>query len=109
MTATDGSVSRFEVDANGPAVAMPGLGYGGYDDGLGLGVWRGLRHEEGEVWDVSHPADVAMADGSIARPVHRIQPVKLTCHTTAGTSTGHGSLTFICEGDLAELGIEALG
>ena len=27
----------FEVSAQGPAVAMPGLGYGGYDDGLGLG------------------------------------------------------------------------
>jgi hypothetical protein len=108
VTATDGSVSRFEVEANGPAVAMPGLGYGGYDDGLGLGVWRGLQHEEGERWDVSHPADVGMPDGTTARPVHRIQPVKLTRHTVAGTSTGHGSLTFICEGDLEALGIAPL-
>jgi hypothetical protein len=79
---------------------MPGLGYGGYDDGLGLGVYRGVEHLEHEVWDVSHPAVVGLPDGTTNRPVHRIQPVRVTQTGPAGTSTGNGSLTFIAEIDL---------
>jgi hypothetical protein len=93
-----GAVTRFDLDAHGPAVAMQGLGYGGYDDGLGLGVHRGLDHVEAEVWDVSHPADVQHPDGSIGRPVHRIQPVRVTQTGPTGASHGWGSLTFIAEG-----------
>ena len=58
VSTDDGHLVRFEVEAQGPAVAMQGLGYGGYDDGLGLGVWRGVSHLESDVWDVAHPADV---------------------------------------------------
>ena len=36
---------------------MTGLGYGGYDDGLGLGVHRGLDHLEHEVWQVTGRGD----------------------------------------------------
>jgi hypothetical protein len=101
VTDEAGGTTRFEVEANGPAVAMPGLGYsGGYDDGLGLGVHRGVDHLEHDVWDVSHPAEVGYPDGTTGRPVHRIQPVRLTQHGPAGTSEGTGSLTFIAEVDL---------
>jgi hypothetical protein len=108
VTTRDGGDVRLEVDALGPAVAMPGLGYGGFDDGLGLGVWRGFAHVEHEMWDVSHPAQVGLADGSVVRPVHRIQPVRVVQHDHTGTSRGTGSLTFIAEGDLAQLGITPL-
>jgi hypothetical protein len=76
---------------------MPGLGYGGYDDGLGLGVLRGIDHLEHEVWELVDPANVTLADGSPDRPVHRIQPVKVTRRGASGTSTGFGSMTFIAE------------
>jgi hypothetical protein len=98
---------RIDVRAIGPAVAMPGLGYGGYDDGLGLGAWRGVTHVEADVWDVRHPAEVGYPDGSRGRPAHRIQPVAVTQHGPGGTSAGTGSLTFIAEGPLDELGVEA--
>jgi hypothetical protein len=97
VTSADGSVTRFEVEAAGSAVAMPGLGYGGYDDGLGLGVHRGVQHLESDVWDVSHPAEIVLADGTRDRPVHRIQPVSVHQHGPTGTSEGTGSLTFIAE------------
>jgi hypothetical protein len=97
VTAAGGEVVRFEVEAQGSAVAMPGLGYGGYDDGLGLGVHRGVVHLEADVWDVSHPAEVVLADGTIERPVHRIQPVSVVQSGSSGTSRGTGSLTFIAE------------
>jgi hypothetical protein len=103
-----GAGTTIEVEALGPAVAMPGLGYGGYHDGLGLGVYRGAAHVEHDVWDVTHPAEVVLGDGSRARPVHRIQPVRVVQHGPEGTSAGTGSLTFICEGDLADLGVSSL-
>ena len=109
VTATNGEhTTRIEVEAHGAAVAMQGLGYGGYRDGLGLGVWRGLQHLESEVWDVSHHADVHYPDGTIGRPIHRIQPVRVVQHAPEGTSTGFGSLTFIAEGPLDEMGVQTL-
>jgi hypothetical protein len=103
VTSADGGRTRFEAEAVGSAVAMPGLGYGGYDDGLGLGVHRGIQHLEHEVWDVSHPAVVVLPDGRTDRPVHRIQPVRVTQSGPHGTSTGDGSLTFIAELPLDQL------
>jgi hypothetical protein len=105
---TNGEATRIEVEASGPSVAMPGLGYGGYNDGLGLGVWRGLQHLETEVWDVSHHADVLYPDGTSGRPIHRIQPVRVVQYGPDGMSTGFGSLTFIAEGELQKLGIGIL-
>jgi hypothetical protein len=95
-----GAVIRFDVEANGPAVAMQGLGYGGYDDGLGLGVHRGIEHLESEIWDVSQPAEVRYPDHTTGRPVHRIQPVTVRQHGPDGVSHGTGSLTFIGEVEL---------
>jgi hypothetical protein len=95
---SDGSSVQIAALAQGSAVAMQGLGYGGYDDGLGLGVWRGIEHLESERWDVSAPAAVVYPDGSGDRPVHRIQPVRVTHRSADGTtSEGTGSLTFIAE------------
>lgn len=100
VTDADGNTTHIEAEAQGPAVAMLGLGYGGYNDGGGLGAYRGLQHLEHEVWDVSHPAVVGLPDGTTNRPVHRIQPVKVTQTGPDGTSVGNGSLTFIAEIDL---------
>jgi hypothetical protein len=45
-------------------VYCQGGGYfGGFVDRLGQGVYRGEYHEEGEVWDVSHPTTLVRADG----------------------------------------------
>jgi hypothetical protein len=61
----DGSPLALEARPQGNAIAMPGLGYGGWNDGRGLGAWRGTYCEEGEVWGVEHPADVRLPDGRI--------------------------------------------
>jgi hypothetical protein len=100
----DGSRVTVTAKAQGSAIAMQGLGYGGYADGLGLGVWRGLSHVETDRWDVTHPAEVRYPDGTTGRPVHRIQPVHVAHHAADGTvSEGNGSLTFIAELPLEEL------
>lgn len=89
----DGERVRLEAEARSATFAMPGLGYsGGWNDGRGLGVWRGEEYGEHETWDVSHPADVVDADGVVARPVHRIAPVAVR---SGPDDRGCGSLTLI--------------
>jgi hypothetical protein len=88
------------------SIAMPGLGYGGWNDGLGLGVWRGDAHEEGEIWDVADPAVVIREDGRRETPVHRIAPVRVECSSRSG-DRGTGSLTFIAMGRLPQYGLGA--
>lgn len=102
----DGRALEIDTEALCPAVDMQGLGYsGGYQDGRGLGVWRGEEHVEHDVWDVSHPTDVGRPDGSVARPIHRIQPVRVSLRGAGLDSDGTGSLTLIAEGDLPQLGL----
>ena len=103
----DGSKLEIEAEALCPAVDMQGLGYsGGYADGRGLGVWRGEEHVESDVWDVSHPCEVGRGDGAVARPMHRIQPVRLTLRGAGLEEQGTGSLTLIAEGRLPQLGLD---
>jgi hypothetical protein len=100
LTTASGEAISIEAAAVGPAVAMQGLGYGGYDDGLGLGVYRGNNHLESDAYDVAHAAEVILPDGTKARPIHRIQPVKIAMRSADSTSYGAGSLTFVAECDL---------
>jgi hypothetical protein len=109
VTTDDGRQLTLRCDALGPSIAMPGLGYsGGWNDGVGLGLWRGEYAIEHEVWDVRHPVDVIGADGTVATPVHRIQPVRVeAAGTGAAASIGTGSLTLIANGNLPRHGLGA--
>ena len=101
VTLSDGTVITLGCEALGASVAMPGLGYsGGFDDGQGLGVWRGEFYQEHDVWDVSHPADVVTKDGRVERPWHRIQPVHVSASGGGFQSSGTGSMTAIPSGHL---------
>ncbi len=101
-----GDPLALSLQALGPAIAMPGLGYGGYDDGRGLGVWRGVDHLEHDVWEVRHHRDVVLPDGRVEQPVHRIQPVQVTARGGGLDSAGTGSMTLIAEGSLALIGLD---
>jgi hypothetical protein len=103
----DGHEVVIEATALCPAIDMQGLGYsGGYQDGKGLGIWRGDAHVESETWDVTDPCEVVRADGNRVRPIHRIQPVKLSVRGAGLDGQGTGSLTMIAEGTLPQLGLE---
>lgn len=102
----DGREVVIEARALCPAVDMQGLGYsGGYQDGRGLGVWRGDDHLESDTWDVSHPCEVVRPDGARVRPIHRIQPVSLSVRGAGLDGEGTGSLTLIAEGSLPQFGL----
>jgi hypothetical protein len=103
----DGRALTLTADALGGAIAMPGLGYsGGFDDGRGLGAWRGELHVEADVWDVSHPERVGLPDGSTSEPWHRIQPVGVTVAGAGLDGRGTGSMTMVARGRLPQYGLD---
>ena len=98
-----GKQLRLAIQAQGPSIAMQGLGYsGGYNDGRGLGAWRGENHLESEVWDVSHPSKIVYPDGTQKEHWHRIQPVVIEAEFDGETSRGTGSMTLTIAGRLPE-------
>jgi len=64
LTDADGVDRNYEVEDLGWVYCQGGGYFGGFDDGLGQGVYRGDQHVEGEVWDVSHPTRIVDADGT---------------------------------------------
>lgn len=100
-TFEDGRKLQLDVKAQGASIAMQGLGYsGGFNDGRGLGAWRGEEHLETDVWDVSHPSKIIYPDGSVKEHWHRIQPVAITADYEGRISSGTASMTLTIAGRL---------
>jgi hypothetical protein len=59
----DGVRREYTVEDLGWVYTQGGGYFGGFDDGLGQGVYRGDYHLEGEVWDVAHPTRIVDAAG----------------------------------------------
>jgi hypothetical protein len=64
LTDADGGQRAYTVEDLGWVYCQGGGYFGGFDDGLGQGVYRGDYHAEGEVWDVSHPTRIVDASGA---------------------------------------------
>ncbi len=58
-----GQSRSYTIEDLGWVYCQGGGYFGGFNDGLGQGVYRGDYHEEGEVWDVSHPTQIVDAAG----------------------------------------------
>ena len=110
-TFDDGKELRITTIARGSSIAMQGLGYsGGYNDGRGLGAWRGENHLEHDIWDVSHPSKVVYPDGATKEHWHRIQPVAIEADFGGEASAGTGSMTLTIAGKLpAHLQLQSAG
>jgi hypothetical protein len=63
LTDIDGTQRDYRFRDLGWVYCQGGGYFGGFNDRLGQGVYRGEYHEEGEVWDVSHPTTIVDADG----------------------------------------------
>ena len=100
---SNGASLYIDLEAQGAAIAMQGLGYsGGWADGKGLGAWRGDPVIETDVWDVSHPSRIVLPDGSAKEHWHRIQPVAVHARLDGQPSRGTGSMTLTIAGRLPE-------
>jgi hypothetical protein len=63
LTDVEGTVRDYAFDDLGWVYCQGGGYFGGFDDGLGQGVYRGELHVEGEQWDVSDPTTIVDAAG----------------------------------------------
>jgi hypothetical protein len=63
LTDADGTTREYSFTDLGWVYCQGGGYFGGFDDHLGQGVYRGDLHVEGEVWDVSHPTRVVDDEG----------------------------------------------
>jgi hypothetical protein len=64
LTDVEGTVRDYRLRDLGWVYCQGGGYFGGFDDRLGQGIYRGDEHFEGEVWDVGHPTTVVDADGT---------------------------------------------
>lgn len=68
--------------------SMDGTGYDwGWDDGQGLGVYRGEYHTESDRYDLADPELVRRPDGDARRPMHRETPARVVVDGVEGS--GH--------------------
>ena len=58
LTDAEGEERTYSFGDLGWVYCQGGGYFGGFDDGLGQGVYRGDYHVEGEVWDVTHPTRI---------------------------------------------------
>jgi hypothetical protein len=90
LTDAEGVRREYTVDDLGWVYCQGGGYFGGFDDGLGQGVYRGDYHTEGEVWDVSDPTRVRRADGTTFELDHAWAEsfTRVTHHGAAGVERG---------------------
>lgn len=58
VTDAEGVRREFGIEDMGWVYCQGGGYFGGFQDRLGQGVYRGDYHEEGEVWDCTHPVKI---------------------------------------------------
>jgi hypothetical protein len=63
LAGADGTEREYTFSDLGWVYCQGGGYFGGFDDGLGQGAYRGDLHVEGEDWDVSHPTRIVDVTG----------------------------------------------
>jgi hypothetical protein len=86
LTEADGVERTYSFENLGWVYCQGGGYFGGFNDGLGQGVYRGDFYLEGEVWDVSHPTRVVDDSGRSFEFEHAWAEsfTRLTCGSEAG-------------------------
>jgi hypothetical protein len=86
LTDADGVKRTYSFENLGWVYCQGGGYFGGFNDGLGQGVYRGDFYLEGEVWDVSHPTRVVDDSGRSFEFEHAWAEsfTRLTCGSEAG-------------------------
>lgn len=89
LTDIDGVQRDYTFRDLGWVYCQGGGYFGGFDDRLGQGVYRGEYHEEGEVWDVSHPTTIVDAAGRTFEHDHDWAESFTLLDTPAGAGLAH--------------------
>ncbi|MEP7115327.1 MAG: hypothetical protein ABI862_18840 [Ilumatobacteraceae bacterium] len=86
---SEGTPRSYEVEDLGWVYCQGGGYFGGFDDRLGQGVYRGDYHEEGDVWDVSHPTQIVDASGRTFEFDHAWAESFVRVRSGESTGLGH--------------------
>jgi hypothetical protein len=86
LTDAAGIERTYQVEDLGWVYCQGGGYFGGFNDRLGQGVYRGDLHVEGETWDVSHPTQVVDETGRSSEFEHAWAEsfTRLSCGTEQG-------------------------
>ncbi|MET0986027.1 MAG: hypothetical protein ABW034_11545 [Steroidobacteraceae bacterium] len=102
----EGSEWVIEAERLGAPIVMRGTGYErGFDDGKGLGVFRGEQHLEFDSYDVA--ADPQVHKLGSGEAVHSLQREQIVTVRLNGKA-GHGDLTILPFGAIPRYGLRAL-
>ena len=102
LTDAEGTERTYSFTDLGWVYCQGGGYFGGFDDHLGQGVYRGDLHVEGEVWDVTHPTQSwtrpatrsssttigPRASSACARATRPASPTSSAWSSAAGRGTG---------------------
>jgi hypothetical protein len=99
LTDADGATHDYRIEDLGWVYCQGGGYFGGWNDGLGQGVYRGDEYAEGEVWDVSHPTTVVEADGNERTFDHDWAESFVRLTGSAGTGAAHYECVVIREAE----------
>ncbi|MFN8624471.1 MAG: hypothetical protein U0587_00550 [Candidatus Binatia bacterium] len=105
LVGQDGTTADLEAEPILGYWSMDGTGYDwGWNDGKGLGFYRGDYYSEHDVYDISHPETVIRPDGSVHTPAHREAPSIITVDGRR-TPRSVGHQVFVLNGPVPFLGI----
>lgn len=93
----DGGEHSYRFQDLGWVYPQGGGYFGGFDDGLGQGVYRGDLHAEGEVWDVSHPTKIVDDEGAAFEFDHAWAENFVRLEGPGGTGLAHFECVVIRE------------
>lgn len=99
LTDAAGRTNEYVLEDLGWVYCQGGGYFGGWDDGLGQGVYRGDHYVEGETWDVSHPTTVVDADGKEIEFDHDWAESFVRLTGPGGTGAAHYECVVIREAE----------
>jgi hypothetical protein len=101
----EGSEWIIDAERLGEPIVMRGTGYErGFNDGKGLGVFRGEQHIEFDSYDIAGDPDVRNLRSGEA--VHSLQREQIVTVRVNG-KPGHGDLTILPFGAIPRYGLQA--
>ena len=99
LTDAAGGTRNYLIEDLGWVYCQGGGYFGGWDDKLGQGVYRGDEYLESETWDVSHPTTVVDADGKEIEFEHDWAESFVRLTGPSGTGAAHYECVVIREAE----------
>jgi hypothetical protein len=104
LTRPDGGVERYRIEPISYPVYLQGGGYfGGFEDGLGRGVYRGDDRAERDTWEIDRGIGVRAPDHVALNRWHYAEAWGRCTNLDDPSDTGTGHLECVVIGPYAEL------